>query len=715
MSQSIESQSWYRVAHLKPRLADRIEVSRQMFRDAPWYVLRDPMSGKFSRVTESTYWVIAQMDGSVALGALWDAACTELGDGAPTQDELLSVVAQLNSADILSADNVPDIKRLVGRGTRLRRKTMLARFLNPLAMRFPLFDPDAIITELWPIVRPLLTVWGGIAYLALIISGVVTAARHWDELTTDVFDRVMAAESLLIILFVYPFVKLIHEFGHGFAIKKWGGEVREIGVMFLVFLPVPYVDGTASTAFASKWARMLVSGAGILVEMGLAAGAMLLWTELEPGILRAVCFNIMVIGGVSTVIFNGNPLLRFDGYFVLSDWLEIPNLGSRSNRYLGYLIQRYLFGVTSARSPVRARGEAQWFFSYSIAAFCYRIVISLTIIVLVASRFFAVGVLLAAWSITLMFFLPVVKHLRFVASSEVLRGRRGRAWIVSLAGIAGLVGLIGFVPLPYRTVAEGIVYAPEEATIYVRELGQVDALLASPGQQVAEGTPILRMSDPLAQTGLAAAQADAEKFSRRYEQSLSEGAYETRLWKAQAARAESEAEILRERIDALNVRSPRHGVFIVSKSADLEGQFLQKGDVVGYVVRPEDFVVRIAVSQNVADLIRSRHDDIELRSAEKINTIIGAKLIREVPEVGYELPSAALSTQGGGKFSLDPAGRDAPTSIEPIMVFDLAPLGPPPSLALGMRVYVRFDHGAEPFAKRVYRSIRQVFLRRLNV
>jgi len=265
---AFESQSWYRAAHLKPRLADRAEISRQLFRGVTWYVIRDPITGRFHRLTEAAHTVVAMMDGERELGRIWDLACTELGDDAPSQDELLAVVSQLNMLDLLHTDGLPDAQEIARRGKKQRRRNFLARFLNPLAIRVPLFDPNGFLDETWPLVRPVFSVVGGIAYIILIIAALITAGQHWDGLTGNLVDRVLSTGNLLVLVLVYPLVKAIHEIGHGYAVKKFGGEVREIGVMFLVFLPVPYVDASAASGYTNKWARMLVGGAGILVELG---------------------------------------------------------------------------------------------------------------------------------------------------------------------------------------------------------------------------------------------------------------------------------------------------------------------------------------------------------------------------------------------------------------------------------------------------------------
>ena len=168
--------------------------------------------------------------------------------------------------------------------------------------------------------------------------------------------------------------------------KVWGGEVREVGLMMLVLFPVPYVDASAASAFPSKWRRAVVAGAGIMAELAIAAAAILVWAAAEPGLVRAAAFNAALIGGVSTLLFNGNPLLRFDGYYVFADLVEIPNLAQRANRQVFHLIKRHAFGLSESASAVTARGEAPWLVIYSVAAFIYRFFIVLGIALFIAGN-----------------------------------------------------------------------------------------------------------------------------------------------------------------------------------------------------------------------------------------------------------------------------------------------------------------------------------------
>src|SRR6266850_2293992 len=282
MAQQLMSASWYRVAELRPRLRSHFRIHRHRYRGGRWYVLQDRMSRRTHRFDARAYFVIGLMNGQRSMQSIWDAALERYGDEAPTQEEV-----------------------------------------------FPLLDPDRFLERWLAWYRPLFGPLGALVWLAVVGWGAFTAVQHWNELTHDLSSRVLAPENLLVMGLVFPVLKALHELGHACAVRAWGGEVHEMGIMFLVLMPVPYVDASAANAFAEKRRRVVVGAAGMIVEVFIAALALALWLELQPGIARAVLFNVMLIAGVSTVLFNANPLLRFDGYYILSDLIEIPNLRQR--------------------------------------------------------------------------------------------------------------------------------------------------------------------------------------------------------------------------------------------------------------------------------------------------------------------------------------------------------------------------------------------------
>lgn len=712
---SIHSPSWYRVASLKPRLRTHVRIHRQHFRGQLWYVLQDHASGRYHRFSPSAYYIIGSMDGRRTVQEIWDLACSQVGDDIVTQDELIRLLSQLHQSDILYSDVAPNVDHMSERGRKRRRRTLVASFMNPLAIRLPLLDPEEFLRATMPLVRPLFTWVGAILIAALIGYGIVLAAMHWGELTGNFVDRVLATESIVALFVTYPLVKGLHELGHGYAVKRWGGEVHELGLMFLVLMPVPYVDASAASAFRDKWRRALVGAAGILVEMILAALALILWINSEPGWVRSFAFSVILIGGVSTLLFNGNPLLRFDGYYVLSDILEIPNLGVRANRYIGYLIQRHLYGVREAQSPATAPGERKWLFIYAIASFCYRLTVAAAIILFVATHYFVVGVLLAVWAAVAMLALPLAKQVKFLFTSPVLRRQRGRAFAAT-AGVLGAMAIVlCAIPVPYATVAQGIVWMPRESTVYASTEGFVTHLLQTPRTRVRRGDPLVALEDPFLEAEVRILEARVRELTQRFDAAKITDAAEARIVEEQLRRVEGElAQKLQKRAELI-VRSPADGEFILMRPAEMIGRFLKQGELIAYVVALEHPVIQVVVAEESTDLVRERTKSIEVRVVDQLDVVRRAVIAREVPAVSDRLPSLALSTVGGGEVNIDPRKPEEGKALAKSLQLELKFQPDIASSTLGARAFVRFYHGEEPVAWRIYRSLRQLFLRHLSV
>jgi hypothetical protein len=289
-----------------------------------------------------------------------------------------------------------------------------------------------------------------------------------------------------------------------------------MGIMLLVLAPIPYVDATAAGAFRSKWSRALVGAAGILVELFLAGIAMFVWVLVEPGLLRSIAFNVLLVAGASTLLFNGNPLLRYDGYYVLADLIEIPNLGNRSNQYWQWLAKRYLFGLKSIERPPASVGERRWFVFYGAASFIYRTLVMIAITLFIAGEFFVVGVVLALWAAITMFALPIGKGLAYVLSSPELQRVRTRARLLTFGALALFLLFVLAVPMPLRTHAEGVVWVPENAEVRAAADGFVERLLVPPEASVGSGDLLLVTVDPTLSAEVEQSRARLRQFEVQY-------------------------------------------------------------------------------------------------------------------------------------------------------------------------------------------------------
>jgi putative peptide zinc metalloprotease protein len=710
MAESLFSPSWYRVAGLKPRLRSHTKIHRHAYRDEVWYVLQDQLSGKYHRFSEGAYQVIGLMDGSRNVDEIWQLAAEELGDDSPTQEEMIRLLSQLHASDVLQSEASPDSQELFDRYRRQERANIKQRIWSPLAIRIKLLDPERFLEKALPLVRPVFSKAGLLVWLVTVIVGLALAGMHWSELTENLSDRVLAPQNLLVLWLVYPVVKAFHELGHAFATKVWGGEVHEIGIMFLVFMPVPYVDASAASAFREKYRRVVVGAIGIGVELFLAAIALFVWLNAELSSTRAIAYNIMLIGGVSTLFFNGNPLLRFDGYYVFADLIEIPNLGKRANDYIGYLVQRYVFRSESAKSPATTASERKWFVFYGVAAFAYRMFIATVIILFVAGKFFFVGILLAIWAATTMLVVPLAKSLRFLFTSPKLNEERPRAIMISGAFVAALVLLLGILPAPYRTMAEGVVWLPEQAAVRAGTSCFLREFVTEPDAIVAAGEDLIHCEDPLLALREDMLEARLRELEALYAGQRLDDRVAAGITREEIEAVEGDLTDVTKRMAALSIRAPIGGRLVLPESKDLKERFVNQGEILGYVVEQGPMKVRVAVRQDDVGLVREYMSDVRVQLADRLGASIPAAVLREVPGGTNVLPSAVLGKSGGGKLDVDPRDPDQRQTFIRVFEYVLELPADLPRSPAGTRAYVRFGHGSAPLGVQWYRKARQVFL-----
>ncbi len=714
MAEAFLSPSWHRVGPLKVRLRPGMRVNRHRVQGQAWYVLHDGATGKVHRFTPPVYAVIGAMDGARTVDEIWREAADRLGDDAPSQTAVVTLLSQLHAADLLQADIASDPAELFRRYAEQRRRDFRGRYLNPMSIRIPLIDPDRFLSATVPLVRPFIGWFGLLVWLVAVVAGALAVAPHWGELTGNLADRVLSRDGLILLALVFPVLKALHELGHAYAIKAGGGEVHEMGVMFIALLPVPYVEGSASSAFRSKWRRAGVAAAGMLVETFVAGLAALVWTMVEPGLLRAVAFNVMLIAGVSTVLFNANPLMRLDGYFIFADLVEVPNLAQRSNKFWGWLVQRRVFGADVER-PAGTAAERAWFVVYAPGAYAYRIAILVAISLFLAEAWFVLGVVVALGGIFAGVVLPACKGLWHVVSAPQLQRVRGRAVALTLLAVTAIPAGLMLMPVPLRTTAEGVVWLPDDAFVRAEVDGVVDAVVAQAGSAVRRGDVLIRESDPVlageaavlrAQIAALNAELDGQEFTDRVKADLTRRDID--LKQANLARAE-------QRLAALDVRAALSGTLEVPRADHLPGRYVKRGDVLGYVLPPSAGHVMVMISQADIDLLHSRPTKAEMLLPGDLWHPVPLTLLREIPAASDQLPSRALATDAGGQVAVDSSDPQAPRSLQRWFQLDFGVPEGAVQGQFGTRVQVRLTHGSEPLGLQWGRRIRQLLLARLDL
>jgi putative peptide zinc metalloprotease protein len=485
-----------------------------------------------------------------------------------------------------------------------------------------------------------------------------------------------------------------------------------MGVVLLVLTPIPYIDATSSAAFPDKRHRIAVAAMGMAVELLLASVAFFVWLNVETGLVSAIAYNVMLIGGVSTLLFNGNPLLGYDGYYILADLIEIPNLRQRSSRYLAYLLQRFLLGMTEAESPVTAPGEKTWFLLYGPVSLGYRMAVLVSLVWLVSSRFFIVGALVAIWGAFSLLILPAARHLTRFLGSPAAHRKRAR-----LAGLGGLFALTAvlvlfFLPVPLWTSTQGVVWLPEQSAVRAGTECEVVELLSPAGQAVDKDAPLIRGTDPFVDAEIQIHQAHLKELYASYRAEPLEKRVERKILMEKIAVAKEDLRHAEEKSKQLVVHSPAQGKFILLDERNQIGRFVKKGELIGYILADHPLKVRAVVSQDAIGLVRERITAVAVRLAAQPTTKLKASLERIVPAADCNLPSAALGTAGGGVIPVDPTDSKGLRALSTIFKIDLSLPEVVKNPPIGGRVYVRLEHGRMPLFLQAYRRLRQLFLRK---
>ena len=246
----------------------------------------------------------------------------------------------------------------------------------------------------------------------------------------------------------------------------------------------------------------------------------------------------MLIGGISTLLFNGNPLIRFDGYYILGDAIEIPNLSRRAAQYYGYLAKRYLFGLREACTPVTASGESFWFLTYGLCAPVYRVGILLTIVLFVVDKFLIVGVLLGLLAISMQILYPIAKQLGFIFKDRELEGHRFRAIAVVSGFLAIAIFGLGFTPAPSSTYAQGVVWLPEQSQVRAPADAFITGVSTKTDVPVEPGQVLFHTEDPLMEAEVLTLEWEIRALEARYDAEFLTDRAAAAMFKDQMARAD---------------------------------------------------------------------------------------------------------------------------------------------------------------------------------
>jgi putative peptide zinc metalloprotease protein len=717
-----------------------LHVNRQVYQGQAWFVVKDPISLHYFRFRPEEYALLEMLDGQASLDTLKEQFEARFPPRRITVEELARFVSTLHRSGLVIGDRTGQGPQLFERRRQRKWKEWVAWISNVMSLRFRGIDPDRMLDRLNPWLGWLFAPAAIVVFTGFALSALLLVLVNFDAFRAKLpeFNQFFAAGNWLYLAIALGVTKVIHEFGHGLSCKYYGGECHEMGVMILVFTPCLYCDVSDSWMLPNKWKRAAIGAAGMYVEVILAAIATYLWWNSHPGVFNQLCLDVMFVSSVSTILFNANPLLRYDGYYILSDVLEIPNLRQKANTILSRLASKWCLGIKQPEDPFLPQRKLGWFALYAVASSLYGWFVTLSIFLFVWNvfkpyRLQVIGQVLAGMAVWGLVVRPLQGMIKFLK----VPGRRDEVKAFNVLATVGVVGLaaaaIALIPLPQRVWCAAELRPRGEETVYVSEAGRLEKVLVKPDQEVRRGQELAVLSSGELELEI----AELEGRRQQSESRLASLQRERFTDPSAALEIGTVQETLKTAVEQLERKqrsraelvlvAPRDGVVLPAprvpnrpdpggrlsswSGSPLEernlGATFTPGTVLCLVGDRHLFEAVMVVDQTEVEFVK-RGQPVDLKlDAFPSRTFSGT--VEQLAETHIETGSERLSVKAGGGVptKTDEAGRETPisTSYEALMTLDDADGVFTP----GMRGTARIQVGSRTVGQWLLRLLWQTF------
>lgn len=623
---------------VSPALRRDLRFRRQDCQAPASYIVEDPTNGRFFRIGVDEYALLMLLDGHRNLAQVVEQGASQLGARAFTDHEVLLTCQWLWREGLLDSSAAQ----------RLPVKTPLARF-NPLFWRTRLGDPSRALERLHHYLHWLFSPAALVVWVVLVTSGLYTIVIDVTRFQ-QAAHGILTRDNALWLALIWIGLKVVHETAHGLVCRHFGGAAREAGVVWILFMPLAYVDVSTMWRFRSRWARIATAGAGMYAELGCAALAALVWSNSAPGLLNHLAYNIIAIGAIASLLVNANPLMRFDGYHMLADFFAIPNLYGRGHQFVRWLGRRLVLGAAAGRAPRWPGGRETAIASYGLTSAVWRMMVTVLLMIAASQLLAGAGVVLVVLSL-LLTSTPMIMNwwrgrhgaqARVFSATQLLRPLLMLTLLFTLCvlpwpGRFDAPALIDFdAPIPLRTTAGG----------FVREVH------VTGGEQVRGGQLLAVLENP-------------ELNAAHRELELELAASEVRVLAAQArgdlaaasvlsgtqAALSGRVDDLARRLHTLRIIAPADGAVISTHLDNLVGQYLKTGAEVLSLANTAAREIRISVPEMDAQRFaaaRGATVEFELVDGQRLS----ATLAQIEPQAATTVVDLALTASGGGPIAV---------------------------------------------------------------
>ncbi len=722
------------------RVRPDLSARRHTYQGRAYWVVKEPVGLNYFRFQEEEFAILQMLDGYTSLDQLKERFEADFPPQKITVEELGQFVGMLHRSGLVIADAPGQGVQLKKRRDERRKKEMLGTLTNVLAIRFKGIDPERILTWLYPYVKWLFAPPVVAACCGMMIAALLLIAVQFDVFQSKLpaFHDFFAMENWFWMAIVLGVTKVIHEFGHGMSCKHFGGECHEMGVMILVLTPCLYCNVSDSWMLPNKWHRAMIGAAGMYIEVVLASFCTFIWWFTEPGLLNQLCLSVMFVSSVSTILFNANPLLRYDGYYILSDIMEIPNLRQKASTILNRKLAKWCLGFEEPDDPFLPQRNQGFFALYTVAAVIYRWVVVFSILWFLYKVFEPYGLqilgqMILMLSLVSMVGQPLWKLGKYFSIPGRIQKVKKPRFYATLGIVAAVVAAIAFIPLPYHIVCPFEVKPRDAEVVYVVEPGILEEVYVRPGEKVDEGQPLARLSSPELDIELADIRGNVARLQTQLD-TLLQSRFGDSLARLDEERLRASLETMQDQLsrreedrEKLVLKAPRGGVIIPPVSVPerdvpqvlpvWSGTPLQKKNVGAYLETrvefcrigdPASLEADLAIEQTEFEFVRMG-DPVELQLANLPwdpykDTEVTGRSDKPMERVSRQLSDKA----GGGLLTqTEPDGGERPLN----KTFQArAPLDNTSGLiSVGMVGRAKIHAAPQTLGQRFWRLVTQTF------
>jgi putative peptide zinc metalloprotease protein len=704
---------------LRVRLRPDLVVRPQFYEGMTHYVVKDPIGLKYYRFKAEEYFLLQQLDGKSTLLEVKKAFERKYRPQTITVDDLVRFCSQLHEAGVAQIDTPEQTEVFVKRRRKKIWKKVRGAAANILYIKIPIIDPERLLTWMYPYFKWIYTRTFVVLSCLLMLSALTMVVSNFTEVKERLPDFQSFFNWRTIVYFwcSLAIVKIIHEFGHGLTAKHFGGEVHEMGALLLCLTPALYCDVTDSWLLPNKWHRIWISAAGIYVECVLASLATFAWFYSNPGLFNSLMMATMFLCSMNTIMFNANPLMRYDGYYVLADYLEIPNLRVKANQFFSYAFQEKVLGLEVPVQSYMPRTRRWLFLTYAITSFLYRWFVTLSILfflnrLMKPYKVYSIGIFFAMWGMIPLVIMPVYQIVKFVRTPGRLRKvKKVRATAFAVSTVA-LITAILMIPTPLR-IKGTLVVAPENPSrIYANTAGRLVTLAVRDGDMVKKGDLIAQLSNLDKQRERSSMQEELELnrvkaayFSRSKDL---EGRRLARQHSTLADELEPVVARINDQISHLYLVADRDGQVIGVPKRETTGSWVRPDKAFCEIANPKKLQAQVIIDQGDVDLLQTGS-----KAWVKIYGLSERTYRTEIAEIASrnrdEIP-AELSNVGGGEIAAEQDKKTGKIKSVSAVFELLLPLDNEDlSLHVGQRGFAKIDGGTSTLAWFIWRTLSKTF------